>query len=121
MLRLHDTATQSVRPLEPRDGSFDIYVCGITPYDSAHLGHAFTYHVFDVIVRRMRAAGVDVRSVRNITDVDDDIFRVARERHMSHRRLVDEQVARFDAEMAEIAVGPVDAMPPAIQAPRHVV
>jgi L-cysteine:1D-myo-inositol 2-amino-2-deoxy-alpha-D-glucopyranoside ligase len=113
MLRLHDTATESVRPLEPREGSLSVYVCGITPYDSAHLGHAFTYHVFDVVVRRMRAAGVDVRSVRNITDVDDDIFRVARERHMSHRRLVDEQVALFDAEIAAIGVGRVDAAPAA--------
>jgi L-cysteine:1D-myo-inositol 2-amino-2-deoxy-alpha-D-glucopyranoside ligase len=113
MLHLYDTATHAVRPLEPRDGRLGVYVCGITPYDSAHLGHAFTYHVFDVVARRLRAAGVDVRVVRNITDSDDDIFRVARERHVDHRALVAEQVARFDAEIASIGIARVDVAPAA--------
>ena len=76
-MHLFDTATASPAPLIPRDGRIGMYVCGITPYDGGHLGHAFTYHTFDVIARRLRADGVTVRSVRNITDVDDDILRVA--------------------------------------------
>ena len=113
MLRLYDTTTRSVRPLEPRADRLGIYVCGITPYDSAHLGHAFTYHVFDVVARRLRAAGVRPRVVRNITDADDDIFRVARERRVDHRQLVAEQVARFDAEISSIGIADVDAVPAA--------
>jgi L-cysteine:1D-myo-inositol 2-amino-2-deoxy-alpha-D-glucopyranoside ligase len=84
-----------------------LYVCGITPYDAAHLGHAFTYHVFDVITRRLLAAGRQVRSVRNVTDIDDDIFRVARERGVDAKELVARQVARFHMEMGSIDILPV--------------
>jgi L-cysteine:1D-myo-inositol 2-amino-2-deoxy-alpha-D-glucopyranoside ligase len=110
-MRLYDTATQAVRPLQPAGNPVALYVCGITPYDSAHLGHAFTYHVFDVITRRLRAAGLGVRSIRNVTDCDDDIFRTARRRGIDFRTLVAEQVAHFDAAMAAIHIRPVDAAP----------
>src|SRR5207302_9040939 len=79
-MHLYDTAARAVRPFQPAGDTVSLYVCGITPYDAAHLGHAFTYHVFDVVTRRLLAAGNQVRSIRNVTDVDDDIFRVARER-----------------------------------------
>jgi L-cysteine:1D-myo-inositol 2-amino-2-deoxy-alpha-D-glucopyranoside ligase len=108
-MQLYDTAARTVRPLEPAGDPVSLYVCGITPYDAAHLGHAFTYHVFDVVTRRLRAGGQRVSSVRNVTDVDDDIFRVARERGVDARALVAEQVARFDREMAAIGILPVTA------------
>ncbi len=110
-MRLFDTARQAVVPFEPRDGRVGMYVCGITPYDAAHLGHAFTYHVFDVLARRLRESGLDVRSVRNVTDVDDDILRVARERHTDFRALADEQVRSFDTDMRDIGLLPVAAAP----------
>ena len=88
-----------------------MYVCGITPYDGGHVGHAFTYHTFDVIARRLRQGGVHVRSVRNVTDVDDDILRVARQRNIDYRELGDEQVRRFDSDMAAIGLLDVDAAP----------
>jgi L-cysteine:1D-myo-inositol 2-amino-2-deoxy-alpha-D-glucopyranoside ligase len=106
-MQLYDTASRTVRPLEPAGDPVTLYVCGITPYDAAHLGHAFTYHVFDVLTRRLRAGGQRVHSVRNVTDVDDDIFRVARERGVDSRLLVADQVARFDQEMAAIDILPV--------------
>src|SRR6202035_3777627 len=105
-MQLFDTARQEVVPFEPRGGRVGIYVCGITPYDSAHLGHAFVYHVFDVLGRRFREAGLTVRSVRNVTDVDDDILRVARERHLDFRELSSEQVRLFEHDMAEIGLQP---------------
>src|ERR1700716_3001468 len=116
---LYDTSTRSVRPLEvsgptapasplPRVG---LYVCGITPYDSAHLGHAFTNHVFDVLTRRLRALHVAVRSVRNVTDVDDDMLRVARERGVDYLELAEREVAAYDREMASIDILPVDSAP----------
>jgi L-cysteine:1D-myo-inositol 2-amino-2-deoxy-alpha-D-glucopyranoside ligase len=88
-----------------------MYVCGITPYDGGHLGHAFTYHTFDVIARRLRADGVTVRSVRNVTDVDDDILRVARERGVGYRELGERESQRFDRDMADLGLLDVDASP----------
>ena len=110
-MHLYDTAARAVRPFQPGGDPVSLYVCGITPYDAAHLGHAFTYHVFDVVTRRLAAAGNRVRSVRNVTDVDDDIFRVARERGVDPVALTAEQVGRFDREMAAIDILPVAATP----------
>src|SRR5439155_54879 len=78
-MRLRNTESNAVQPLQPQSDPVRLYVCGITPYDTTHLGHAFTYVVFDVLVRVLRAAGQAVRYVQNVTDVDDDIIRRARE------------------------------------------
>jgi L-cysteine:1D-myo-inositol 2-amino-2-deoxy-alpha-D-glucopyranoside ligase len=110
-VHLFDTATEALAPLTPREGRVGMYVCGITPYDGGHLGHAFTYHTFDVIARRLWADGVDVRSVRNVTDVDDDILRVARERAVDYRVLGDRESLRFDRDMADLGLLDVDASP----------
>jgi L-cysteine:1D-myo-inositol 2-amino-2-deoxy-alpha-D-glucopyranoside ligase len=120
-MHLYDTAARAVRPLQPSGDAVSLYVCGITPYDAAHLGHAFTYHVFDVVTRRLSAAGLRVRSVRNVTDVDDDIFRVSRERGVDPAALTAEQVARFDREMAAIDILPVAAAPLASEHVPHMV
>jgi L-cysteine:1D-myo-inositol 2-amino-2-deoxy-alpha-D-glucopyranoside ligase len=116
-MQLFDTARNQVVPFEPVGGRVGIYVCGITPYDSSHLGHAFVYHVFDVLHRRLRDRGVSVRSVRNVTDVDDDILRVARLRGVDYRALADSQVEQFDTDMAAIGLLAVDVAP---RATRHV-
>jgi L-cysteine:1D-myo-inositol 2-amino-2-deoxy-alpha-D-glucopyranoside ligase len=110
-VHLFDTATASPAELIPRDGRIGMYVCGITPYDGGHLGHAFTYHTFDVIARRLRADGVTVRSVRNITDVDDDILRVASERGVGYLELGERESQRFDHDMADLGLLDVDASP----------
>jgi L-cysteine:1D-myo-inositol 2-amino-2-deoxy-alpha-D-glucopyranoside ligase len=110
-VQLFDTATEALATVTPRDGRVGIYVCGITPYDGGHLGHAFTYHTFDVIARRLWTDGVDVRSVRNVTDVDDDILRVARERGIDYRVLGDRESLRFDRDMADLGLLDVDASP----------
>jgi L-cysteine:1D-myo-inositol 2-amino-2-deoxy-alpha-D-glucopyranoside ligase len=114
-MHLFDTARQEVVPFEPRGGRVGIYVCGITPYDSAHLGHAFVFHVFDVLHRRFRDAGLTVRSVRNVTDVDDDILRVARQRGVDFRELATEQLSMLDRDMADIGLLPVDVAPRATE------
>jgi L-cysteine:1D-myo-inositol 2-amino-2-deoxy-alpha-D-glucopyranoside ligase len=110
-VQIFDTATRALQSLTPRDGRVGMYVCGITPYAGGHLGHAFTYHTFDLIARRLRADGIRVRSVRNVTDVDDDILRVARERGADYRAFGDEQLARFDRDMADLGIADVDAEP----------
>ena len=78
-LRLHDTADGIVRPVTPGPTA-TMYVCGITPYDATHLGHAATYLAFDLVNRLWRDAGHDVHYVQNVTDVDDPLFeRAARD------------------------------------------
>src|SRR3954447_20713622 len=72
-LRLYDPATGELRPTAPGPTA-RMYVCGITPYDATHLGHAATYLAFDQIQRVWRDAGADVRYVQNVTDVDDPLL-----------------------------------------------
>jgi len=81
-----------------------MYVCGITPYDSAHLGHAFTYVHFDVLARYLRHLGAEVAHAQNVTDVDDDILRVAEERGEDFLELGRRETAAFEREMRAIGV-----------------
>jgi len=83
-----------------------IYVCGITPYDVSHLGHAFTFAHFDVLVRYLRHLGSEVVHVQNVTDVDDDILRVAHERGLDWRELGMKETEKFNSCMREIGITP---------------
>ena len=114
-MRLRNTESQAVQPLESRDGPLRVYVCGITPYDTTHLGHAFTYVVFDVLVRALRAAGQAVRYVQNVTDVDDDIIRRAAELGISWDRLASKETALFESDLAALNVHAPDVFPRATQ------
>jgi L-cysteine:1D-myo-inositol 2-amino-2-deoxy-alpha-D-glucopyranoside ligase len=114
-MRLRNTETGVVQPLEPRDGPVRLYVCGITPYDTTHLGHAFTYVAFDVLVRTLRAAGQAVRYVQNVTDIDDDIIRRARELGIGWDRLAAKETLLFEADMAALNVQAPDVFPRASQ------
>ncbi|MEI6453901.1 MAG: cysteine--tRNA ligase, partial [Actinomycetes bacterium] len=81
-----------------------LYSCGITPYDSAHLGHAAVYLSFDILQRRLRDLGHETRCVRNVTDVDDDILRKARELGVHYLDLAAEQIAYFDTQMKALGL-----------------
>lgn len=105
-MRLFDTAKGRVVAFEPGH-LVTMYTCGITPYDATHLGHAATYLTYDVLQRRLRDLGHETRCVRNITDVDDDLLRKAREVGVHYLDLAAAEVARFDADMA--ALGMLDA------------
>ncbi len=78
-LRLYSTLSRTVEEFRPAGDEVSIYVCGVTPYDTAHLGHAFCYLTFDVLSRLLRYKGYRVRYVQNITDIDNDILRKANE------------------------------------------
>ncbi|MEQ8719233.1 MAG: cysteine--tRNA ligase [Acidimicrobiales bacterium] len=97
-VRLYDTARRTVVPFEPGP-VVTMYTCGITPYDATHLGHAATYVAYDVLQRRLRDLGHETRCVRNVTDVDDDILRKARELGVHYLDLAAAETARFDADM----------------------
>lgn len=81
MMRLYNSATRAIERFRPRLGApVTMYVCGITPYDTTHLGHAFTYTVFDVLQRHLSIVHRwPVRYVQNLTDIDDDVLRKANE------------------------------------------
>ncbi len=96
MLRLHDTATGTVRPLELRDpGQVSMYVCGPTVYDLPHIGHGRYNLVFDVLRRYLLFCGLAVRYVSNITDVDDNIIRRAAEEGRTEPDVAAEFEARW--------------------------
>jgi len=106
-MKLYDTARRAVVPFEPAagpGGTVTIYTCGITPYDAAHLGHAATYLAYDVLQRRLLDLGHKVLLVRNVTDVDDDILRKARELGVHYLDLAAEEMSRFAADMAALGL-----------------
>ena len=102
-MRLYDTARREVVPFEPGPTVL-MYTCGITPYDATHLGHAATYVTYDVLQRRLRDLGHETRCVRNVTDVDDDILRKARELGVHYLDLAAAEMARFDDDMEALNV-----------------
>ncbi len=109
-MRLYDTARRGVHALDAGP-VVTMYSCGITPYDTAHLGHAFVYLTFDVLQRRLRDAGHETRCVRNVTDVDDDILRKARELGVHYLDLAAREMARFERDMALLSIGAPYAEP----------
>ncbi|MCU0269577.1 MAG: cysteine--tRNA ligase [Acidimicrobiales bacterium] len=114
-MRLHDTARGAVVAFTP-EPVVNMYTCGITPYDATHLGHAATYVAYDVLQRRLRDRGHDTRCVRNITDVDDDILRKARELGVHYLDLAAAETARFDADMVSLGMLPAWSEPRATSA-----
>jgi cysteinyl-tRNA synthetase len=91
--------------LLPVVGRARIYVCGITPYDTTHIGHAATFVWTDVLARVLRHAGVTVDLARNITDVDDDLLTQARAQAVPWRSLATQQTYRFEDDMRRLRVG----------------
>src|SRR5438876_1544873 len=102
-MRLYDTARQEIVPFEPGP-VVTLYTCGITPYDSTHLGHAAAYVGYDVLQRRMRDLGHDTKCVRNVTDVDDSILAKARSLGVHYLDLAAAETARFDGDMKALGM-----------------
>ena len=98
--------------MRPRPGKpLTIYVCGVTPYDSGHMGHAFTFTFFDVLVRYIESSGVRVKYVQNITDVDDPLFERARKDGDDWRDLADRETKVHVRDMTVLGWRPPDRMP----------
>jgi len=114
-MMLYDTARREVVPFSPPQQVL-MYVCGITPYDATHLGHASTFLTYDVVIRRLIDRGHAVRCVRNVTDVDDPLFAKARELGVHYLDLAAGEEARFNADMEALNVLPVHAAPRASSA-----
>src|SRR5215212_11687199 len=117
-LQAFDTATRQLVPIGPKTGSARIYVCGITPYDATHIGHANTYVAFDLLNRAWRDAGLEVDYVQNVTDVDDPLLERASRDGVDWAVLAQEQTELFREDMAALnvlppshSVGVVEAIP----------
>jgi len=120
-VHVHDTATGSVREVGPRvpgETAARIYVCGITPYDATHLGHAATYIAFDLLLRAWRDAGHDVAYVQNVTDVDDPLLERAAQTGEDWTTLAERETELFREDMHALSVlppshyvGAVEAIP----------
>ncbi|WP_230670598.1 cysteine--1-D-myo-inosityl 2-amino-2-deoxy-alpha-D-glucopyranoside ligase [Rathayibacter sp. Leaf248] len=104
--RIHDTSTGGLVELAAPEGTARLYVCGITPYDATHLGHASTYLAFDTVQRLWRDAGVEVDYAQNITDVDDPLLERATATGVDWRHLAEEQVELFRGDMAALRILP---------------
>ncbi|RAY13965.1 cysteine--1-D-myo-inosityl 2-amino-2-deoxy-alpha-D-glucopyranoside ligase [Actinomadura craniellae] len=120
-LHLYDTGTRAVRRTDPGPTA-RMYVCGITPYDATHLGHAATYLAFDLVNRYWRAAGHEVHYVQNVTDVDDPLLERADQTGEDWRALADREIALFREDMSELRVlppgeyvGVVEALPMVVE------
>jgi L-cysteine:1D-myo-inositol 2-amino-2-deoxy-alpha-D-glucopyranoside ligase len=113
-IQVFDTAARALVPFAP-DDVVRMYVCGITPYDSTHLGHAATYLTYDLLTRRLEQLGHEVRMVRNVTDVDDSILPKARELGINYLELADAELARFRTDMDALGMRPAYAEPRATE------
>lgn len=121
-LFLSDTATSAKKKIEQKR-LYRMYVCGITPYDATHLGHAATYLTFDLINRYLRATGAEVNYVQNITDIDDPLLERANRDGVDWKDLAHQQIDLFRSDMENLRVippahyiGAVDAIPLVVDA-----
>jgi L-cysteine:1D-myo-inositol 2-amino-2-deoxy-alpha-D-glucopyranoside ligase len=90
----------------PKKDTYRMYVCGITPYDATHLGHAATYLTFDLIIRYLRASGSEVLYVQNITDIDDPLLERATRDNLNWEDLATSQIDLFRGDMVNLRVIP---------------
>ena len=104
-LCLFDTSSQAIRPTQPQ-GTARMYVCGITPYDATHMGHAATYVAFDMVNRAWRDQGLDVDYVQNVTDIDDPLLERAVATGQDWREVALNQTDLFRDDMAALNVLP---------------
>lgn len=109
-LTIHDTASGTLVPVTGRDGVATMYVCGITPYDATHLGHAATYVTFDLVGRALRDSGLTVRYVENVTDIDDPLLERAARDGVAWRDLAETEIALFREDMTALGVLPPDEL-----------
>ena len=115
-MRLYNTLTGEEKEFVPADGkTVKMYVCGVTPYSSTHVGHALSYVVFDTLRRYLEYRGYRVKHVQNFTDVDDKIIQRAQEAGISEDELTERFIADFFRTMDALNILRADLYPRATQ------
>lgn len=105
-LKIYDSRSKQVQSIDRENKAFQMYVCGITPYDSAHLGHAFTYLTFDSIIRTLNFIGISTNYVQNVTDIDDPLFERARKSGQPWQDIVNQQLDIYRKDMSALNILP---------------
>jgi L-cysteine:1D-myo-inositol 2-amino-2-deoxy-alpha-D-glucopyranoside ligase len=105
---MFDSKSQQNNEIGRNGKKVQIYVCGITPYDSAHLGHAFTYLTFDLVIRALNFMGRETNYVQNITDIDDPLFERARISGTNWQSIVESQMDIYRTDMSALNILPPD-------------
>ncbi|HEY7065660.1 MAG TPA: cysteine--tRNA ligase [Chloroflexota bacterium] len=108
-MQLYNTLSRRLEPFAPAGPTMTMYVCGVTPYDTTHLGHGRCYLVYDLLQRYVRYLGHDVRYVQNVTDVDDDLLRKAAELGQPY-----DQVAAENLDILRRDMEALNVLPPAV-------
>src|SRR4030042_88743 len=98
-MRISNTLSGQKEEFTPQGNEVKMYVCGVTPYDDAHLGHAMSYIIFDVIRRYLKFRGYKVKFVQNVTDIDDKIINRANQRGISTRELAENFTKSYFEDM----------------------
>ncbi len=119
-LRVYDTSTDELRPVASGTTA-TMYVCGITPYDATHLGHAATYLAYDLAQRVLRDSGHDVNYVQNVTDIDDDILKRARETGDDWDALGQRETQLFREDLTALRILPPTHFIGAVESMEHIV
>jgi L-cysteine:1D-myo-inositol 2-amino-2-deoxy-alpha-D-glucopyranoside ligase len=114
-VQVFDSSTNALVELAPTDGPARMYVCGITPYDATHMGHAATYVAFDLLNRAWRSAGLEVHYVQNVTDVDDPLLERATANGEDWAALAERETELFRTDMEALRVLPPDAYVGAVE------
>jgi L-cysteine:1D-myo-inositol 2-amino-2-deoxy-alpha-D-glucopyranoside ligase len=121
-VRVYDSASRALRDVTPAEGPARMYVCGITPYDATHMGHAATYVAFDLLNRAWRSAGHEVHYVQNVTDVDDPLLERAEATGVDWAELAARETELFRSDMEALRtlspdayVGAVESIPLVIE------
>ncbi len=113
-LQLKSTATEELVSL-PKNRDIRMYVCGITPYDATHLGHAATYIAFDLVNRYIRSSGQIMHFIENVTDIDDPLLERARRDNVSWESLATSQIELFRSDMTDLHVIPPEHLVGAVE------
>ncbi len=111
MIRLTNTLSRQLEEFQPQSDLVSMYVCGITPYDESHIGHAMSYVVFDVVKRYLTWRGHRVKHVQNFTDIDDRIIERANRLKISTDELVEKFIGLYADDMRDLNVLPADVYP----------
>jgi cysteinyl-tRNA synthetase len=111
LIRFTNTLTRQLEDFKPLGDPVTMYVCGVTPYDASHIGHAMSYIVFDVVRRYLTWRGFAVKHVQNFTDIDDRIIERANRLGVTTDELVEKYINQYHDDMRDLNVLPADVYP----------
>ena len=114
-MKVYNTLSRRKEEFLPQGDEVKMYVCGVTPYDDCHIGHAMSYIVFDVIRRYLQFRGYKVKYVQNLTDIDDKIIDRASQLDISARELAEKYIDSYFADMDALNIGRADIYPRATE------